>query len=114
MNANNALPDIGAELATRVRTVLEFHRWGGVPEGVTDKGSVYDTTHTRLRRDSLELEALLVEIGNHLRGRLPSEAATMLSAGRMYRRAADFAKAREYFLRALESLQAPADGESGP
>lgn len=112
MNGETTLNPLGAELAARVRTVLEFHLWGGSPEGVTAGGTQYETRHAGLRRDSLELEALLTEIERHFRGKLPAEAATWLSAGRMYRRAADFVKAKEYFLRALEEIHAVTSGEN--
>ena len=101
MNDTPAIP-LGPELAGRVRTVLEFHRWGGCPEGVTGRGTTDETAHVRLRRESLEMEALLGEISRHWQGKLPGPVETLVSAGRMYRRAADFVKAGEYFLRALE------------
>ena len=111
MSGDGTADRLSPELARRVRTVIEFHRWGGCPDGVTGSGTMYDTLHARARRDTLELEALLAEIHRHFRGRLPGEAETLLTAGRMYRRAADFVKAGEYFLRALETVQALASGE---
>ncbi|MCE5271201.1 tetratricopeptide repeat-containing protein [bacterium] len=102
MSGQPAYGTLSPELAERVRMVLEFHRWGARPEGVTSGGTFYETAHARLRRESIEMEALLAEIGRHWAGKLPGPVETLVSAGRMYRRAADFVKAEEYFLRALE------------
>ncbi len=102
MNPSDCFGALSPELAERVRTVLEFHRWGAQAEGVTAGGTFYETAHARLRRESIEMEALLTEIGRHWAGKLPGPVETLVSAGRMYRRAADFVKAEEYFLRALE------------
>lgn len=89
-------------LAEQVRLVLEFHRWGGTAEGVTAGETIYSDNYSRLRSDTLKLQQLCGSIEHSLTGSLPGEAETLLSAGRMYRRSADYVKAREYFLRALE------------
>ena len=90
------------ELAEQVRLVLEFHRWGSTAEGVTEGETIYADNYSRLRSDTLRLQQLCTSIEHSLRDHLPGEAETLFTAGRMYRRSADYVKAREYFLRALE------------
>ena len=94
--------ELPREMAENVRLVLEFHRWGGTAEGVTAGETIYSNSYSRLRSDKLKLQRLCDSIEHSLAGSLPGEAETLLSAGRMYRRSADYVKAREYFLRALE------------
>ena len=87
-----------------IRLALEFHRWGDNADGVTESGYVYSGALKNPRDDTRKLESLCSEIAVYLREGpgLPSEASTLLTAGRMYRRSADYAKACEYFLRALD------------
>ncbi|HUU29509.1 MAG TPA: tetratricopeptide repeat protein [archaeon] len=99
VSADSKLPE---ELARRVRMVLEFHRWGGTAEGVTEGRTIYKGGYSSLRNDTSSIQSLCAEIAGHLKGCLPREVETLLTAGRMYRRSADYAKAREYFLKALE------------
>ena len=94
--------ELPQELAEKVRVVLEFHRWGGTAEGVTEGETIYKDNYSRMRSDTLKLQQLCTSIEHSLRDRLPGEVETLFTAGRMYRRSADYVKAREYFLRALE------------
>jgi hypothetical protein len=105
---------LSPELAEKVRLVLEFHRWSGLAEGVTEGRTIYPGRFARLRSDAFSLQDLCGEIARQLGGALPAEAETLITAGRMYRRSADYVKAGEYFLRALEAIHAAQGGkESG-
>jgi len=94
--------ELPRELAQQVRLALEFHRWSGTAEGVTAGETIYADNYSRLRGDTLKIQQLCASVERSLAGRLPGEAQTLFTAGRMYRRSADYVKAREYFLRALE------------
>ncbi|MEA1997312.1 MAG: hypothetical protein U9N45_06715, partial [Gemmatimonadota bacterium] len=76
--------------------------WGGTAEGVTGGDTIYFGNYSNLRKDTLALQGLCEEITAGLRGGLPDKAETLLAAGRMYRRSADYVKAGEYFLRVLD------------
>ncbi|MEA2063173.1 MAG: tetratricopeptide repeat protein [Gemmatimonadota bacterium] len=101
------------ELERRIRlTIEEFHRWGSMAEGVTSSGrTFYAGGLNDLRRNAASLHGLCNEISSHLGNRLPEECKTLLLAGRLYRRSADYAKACEYFLKALELIHC---GEEAP
>ena len=92
------------EISRQLRLVVEFHRWSGSPEGVTEGETIYADQFSRLRGDSRELQRLCDSIAGYLKGRLPGEIETLLAAGRMYRRSADYHKAAEYFLKALDMV----------
>ena len=92
------------ELSRQLRLVVEFHRWSGSAEGVTDNETIYPDQYSRLRGDTLSLQRLCDSVAGYLKGRLPAEVETLLTAGRMYRRSADYHKASEYFLKALEKV----------
>jgi len=92
------------DLARKVRFVIEFHRWGGTPEGVTDRETLYTGSYSSLRQKAIQLSELCDKVVHHLGKCLPDDVETLIAAGRMYRRAADYAKAVEYFLKALELI----------
>lgn len=91
-------------LATEIRRILEFHRWGASAEGVTAGGTVYDYRRGNIREDVHKLQELCRRVSAALGGEAPPEVETLLAAGSMYRRGADYVKAREYFLRLLEAV----------
>lgn len=92
-------------LAGEIHRVLEFHRWGGAAEGVTAGGTVYNYRRGDLREDVHKLQKLCRRVAASLGGEAPPEVETLLAGGSMYRRGADYVKAREYFLRLLELVQ---------
>ena len=91
-----------SEPEQRLSLSLEFHRWGSTPEGVTEGRTIYAGSFTDPRRDAARLHCLCDEIARHLGARMTEEAETLLRAGRLYRRSADYLKACEYFLKVLE------------
>ena len=91
-------------LAGEIRRVLEFHRWGTAAEGVTGGGTVYDRHRPDIRADVHKLQELCRRVTAALGPSAPKELETLMAAGSMYRRSADYVKAREYFLRLLESV----------
>jgi len=93
-----------ADITDRIRLVIEFHRWGGKAEAVTDGGTHYRDGFSRTRTDALRLQELCRAVSACLAGSLPDEASTLIAAGLMYRRSADYVKACEYFTRALEAV----------
>ncbi len=97
-------PLLPPELERQVRVVLEFHRWGGTPEGVTAGETIYGGYLRCSRERAVRLSELCGKIALHLGPRLNPEAANLFAAGRMYRKAADYVRAVEYFLRGLEAL----------
>lgn len=95
------------------RLTLEFHRWTGTPEGVTGGLTIYSAAFTDPRRDAARLQRLCEEIAFHLGASLPEAAGTLLMAGRLYRRAADYPKSCEYFLKALALVHGSLNQEQG-
>ncbi|MFH1071696.1 MAG: tetratricopeptide repeat protein [Candidatus Glassbacteria bacterium] len=91
-------------IAEEIRIVLEFHRWGGRAEGITDRGTLYRDTFGRTREEAHKLQELCRTVSRCLGATLPAQASALISAGRMYRRSADYVKACEYFARALETV----------
>jgi hypothetical protein len=87
-----------------IRSVLEFHRWGAAAEGVTDGGTVYDRHRQDIRADVHKLQDLCHRVAAALGADAPPQVETLMAAGSMYRRSADYVKAREYFLRLLECM----------
>jgi hypothetical protein len=83
------------------RLSLEFHLWSGTAEGVTEGSTIYTGTFTDPRRDAARLHGLCIEIAGHLGPELPEGTGTLLLAGRLYRRSADYVKACEYFHKVL-------------
>ena len=96
------------------RLSLEFHRWSGTAEGVTEGNTIYTGTFTDPRRDAARLHGLCGEIAGHLGPDLPEGAETLLLAGRLYRRSADYVKACEYFLRILDLVRGNIAQGGGP
>jgi len=96
------------------RLSLEFHRWGSTPEGVTGGRTIYEHTFSDLRRDAARLHSLCDEITGRLQRPLPERAETLLLAGRLYRRSADYARACEYFLETLKLIRSSAPPGSDP
>ncbi len=92
-------------LAGEIRRVLEFHRWGGAAEGVTEGGTVYNYRRGDLREDVHKLQKLCRRVAASLGRQAQPEVETLLAGGSMYRRSADYLKAREYFLRLLELVR---------
>ncbi len=92
-------------LAGEIHRVLEFHRWGAVADGVTDGGTVYGYRRGDLREDVHKLQKFCRRVAASLGGQAPPEVETLMAGGSMYRRSADYVKAREYFLRMLELVQ---------
>jgi len=111
MSTQKELPN---ELEQRLRLSLEFHRWGSAGEGVTEGKTIYAGTFSDLRSDAARLQGLCSEIARHLGSRLPGKAETLILAGRLYRRSADYARACEYFLEALELVHGSRRPERGP
>lgn len=97
------MPGLDRGLAGEIHRALEFHRWGGAAEGVTEQGTVYHRSGDSLRQDVHRLQELCRRVTTALQGDSAAEAENLLAAGSMYRRSADYAKAREYFLRLLEA-----------
>jgi hypothetical protein len=95
---------LDAALAGEIRSVLEFHRWGASAEGVTGGGTIYGRHRPDIRADVHKLQDLCRRVMANLGGTAPKEAETLLAGGSMYRRSADYVKAREYFLRLLECV----------
>jgi len=95
---------IESSLADEIHRVLEFHRWGGAAEGVTGSGTLYGNLQTDLREDAHRLQELCRKVLAALGNSAPKEAETLLAGGSMYRRSADYVKAREYFIRLLEAV----------
>ena len=91
-------------LAGEIRRVLEFHRWGSAADGVTGGGTVYDSHRPDIRADVHKLQDLCRRVASSLGASAPKEVETLMAAGSMYRRSADYVKAREYFLRLLEAV----------
>lgn len=92
-------------LAGEIRRLLEFHRWGSSAEGVTGGGTVYGKHRANLRDDVHKLQDLCRRVADSLGGDAPPGTEVLLAAGSMYCRSADYAKAREYFLRLLEEVR---------
>ncbi|HLA39091.1 MAG TPA: hypothetical protein VJ417_03800 [Candidatus Glassbacteria bacterium] len=92
------------EIAESIRIVLEFHRWGAQAEGVTAGGTLYRDDFSRTREEAHKLQELCRTVSRHLAGALPAGTSTLISAGSLYRRSADYVKACEYFTRALETI----------
>jgi hypothetical protein len=105
---------LNGEPEQRPSLSLEFHRWGSTPEGVTEGRTIYAGSFTDPRRDAARLHCLCDEIARRLGDRLPEEARTMLRAGRLYRRSADYLKACEYFLKVLELVHGSRRAGRGP
>ncbi len=92
-------------LAEEIRRVLEFHNWSGAAEGVTAGGTIYDYRRGDIREDVHKLQSLCRQVASSLGGQAPPEVETLLAGGSMYRRSADYVKAREYFIRLLELVR---------
>ena len=95
---------LDTSLTGEIRSVLEFHRWGTAGEGVTGGGTVYDRHRPDIRADVHKLQDLCRRVAASLGGSAPKEVETLMAGGSMYRRSADYVKAREYFLRLLECV----------
>jgi hypothetical protein len=93
---------LDSNLAAEIRRTLEFHLWGSAAEGVTDGGTVYARRRPDIRRDVHKLQDLCRKVIESLGSNAPSQLENLMAAGSMYRRSADYVKAREYFLRLLE------------
>jgi hypothetical protein len=91
--------------AEEILRVLEFHRWSGAAEGVTAGGTIYDYRRGDIREDVHKLQSLCRRVAASLGGQAPPEVETLMAGGSMYRRSADYVKAREYFLRLLALVQ---------
>ena len=106
--------ELPGEPGQRLSLSLEFHRWGSTPEGVTEGRTIYAGAFADPRRDAARLHCLCDEIARRLGARLPEEAQTLLRAGRLYRRSADYLKACEYFLKVLELVHSSRRAGRGP